>query len=259
MTAPGGTRAPAALGPPRPSTSRAPGPRTRPGRGPPGVDHDAEDPGFRGPAARPRPGRRRWRRRARRGWCRRRVRCRPRCARNVGHGDGLVVASRTTGASSSSTPSRTAARSVSGPARSHSDVAPPSRSTSASSLTVSGPRRRAPRGRRDHRVPWDGRRPDLGGERGVPSGLTAMPSRVVRLSLAHTASSGSSSRSRPALRSTSRPPSPSRPGCRGSASTRERVPWAGSSSVGSARPPSTGHVRGHACHSRRGPRPQPTL
>ena len=75
---------------------------------------------------------------------------------------------------------------------------------------------------------------------GVPSGLTGMPSRVVRVSLAHTASSGSSSRSRPAFRRTAAAAfSQSARVEDGASRASARVPWAGSSSTGSRRPPST--------------------
>ena len=131
----------------------------------------------------------------------------PRCRRNrwatvTGSPDG----SSTTGARSRSTPSRTVPKSVSGPACSHSDVAPPSRSASASAFSCFGS---SPRSSTRTSCPPGavGRRAlrptsAVGSAAGVPSGLSGIPSRVVRVSLAHTASSGSSSRSRPALRRT---------------------------------------------------------
>ena len=84
-------------------------------------------------------------------------------------------------------------------ATSHRLVAPFSRSATAASLSPDG--RACPDVPRA--VP---RRPAAGDQvvagRRVPSGVIAMPSYVVRVSVAHTSSSGSSSASRPALRST---------------------------------------------------------
>ena len=63
-------------------------------------------------------------------------------------------------------------------------------------------------------------------------------------SFAHTASSGSSSRSRPALRSTAAAAfSQSARVAAGPSSASASVPWSGSSSAGSARPPSTAPAR----------------
>ena len=96
---------------------------------------------------------------------------------------------------------------------------------------------------------------------GVPSGLTPTPSRVVRVSLAHTASSGSPSRSRPALRSTPAAAfSQSARVAAGPCSASASVPWSGSSSVGLRQAALQGILRGHDSHSRSGRRaPSHTL
>ena len=112
---------------------------------------------------------------------------------------GSSAGSSTTGARSSSTPPSTAARSVSGPACSHSDVAPPSRSASASAFSCfassprSSTRTSRPPGAVGRALPPASTPDGPGSVAGVPSGLSGMPSRVVRVSFAHTASSGSSS------------------------------------------------------------------
>ena len=91
-----------------------------------GVDHDARGRRRRGPAGRRRRGRRRTRRRARPGWCRGPAWCR-RGGRGSARRRRRARRSRRgrPAARSRRTPSRTTARSVSGPACSHSEVAPP--------------------------------------------------------------------------------------------------------------------------------------
>ena len=75
---------------------------------------------------------------------------------------------------------------------------------------------------------------------GVPSGLTAIPSSVVRASFDQAASSASSSDSRPALRSTAAAAfSQSARAWSSSGAASASVPCSGSSSVGSSSPPST--------------------
>ena len=103
-----------------------------------GVDDDGEDAGFEWPAGRRPPGRRRTASADAPRLVPGAGVVSPRWARNFSASStGAAVASSTTGARSRRTPSRTAARSVPGPACSHNDVAPPARSASASALSCS--------------------------------------------------------------------------------------------------------------------------
>ena len=74
--------------------------------------------------------------------------------------------------------------------------------------------------------------------RGVPSGVTSMPSSVVRVSFPQTRASSSSSASRRALRSTAAAAFSQSDRRRSSSAASASEPCSGSSSVGSSRPPS---------------------
>ena len=155
---------------------------------------------------------------------------------------GSVEASRTTGARSSSTRSSRVARSASGATSSHSDVTPPSRSTRAASLAAFGsrPTRCARMSQSPVRLTGRPAVTRSSSAAAVPSGVTGMSSRVVRVSLSQTSSSGSSSVIRRALRSTAAVAfSQSATVQRSPGSARSSVPCSGSSSSGSSSPPST--------------------
>ena len=164
---------------------------------------------------------------------------------------------RTTGARSRSTPCSARGRSSTtrpAPSSTHSDVAPLSRSISRASLAAaaSGPLMWTRMSQSVARVG----RPDVARpsrSAAAPIGATAMPSSVVRVSLAHTAESGSSSVSLRLLRRTAAAAASQAAASYASSGDASRSePCSGSSSSGSVRPPGTTVMLGRIGRQRPG-------
>ena len=228
----------------RRSTSRAPGPRRRPGRGRRRRRPRRRGRRRRGPAGRRPRGRRRTRRPERRGWCPRPAWCRRggrgsarrrrrarrsrrgrprrgRAGRRRGRRPGRCRARRAATARwrrrARSARASAFSRCVVEPRSSTRTSRPPGAVGRAWSPDLGGEVRRTERADRD---PVEGRAGELG-----PHGVVGVARRRA---------------GRPCA-APRRRPSPSRPGvAAGPGSASASVPWSGSSSVGSARPPSTG-------------------